>query len=524
MQLHRTISLEENSLPVSQSDRARALCALAKGREEAGDLEAASAALSELWERVGDRPKLEGLDDRARAEVLLRTGTLSGWIGSARQIAGAQEIAKDLISESAAIFEELGLIEQVVEARVDLAICYWREGALDEARVTLDDALTRLGNLVSEQRLRAILNKAIIEQVSTRSKEALRLLRESAPLFEASSNHALTGKFHNEYGTVLKNLGLAENREDYIDQALIEYTAASFHGEQAGNNRFLALVENNVGFLFVRLGRFGEAHEHLDRARTLFVALSDNGMIAQVDDTRARAFLEQGRYAEAETVARGSIRVLEEGDEQSLLAEALTTHGTALARLRRNDEALGILERAMRVAEQGGDPDGGGIAALTIVEELGSIVPSAKLLKYYRDAESMLARSQHPGIQMRLGECARRILSNQEHGDAGLNDKFAVAPLSANGNGSNQSVVNAQSSASNEQQVGCSLEEAVLRYEGDLIKRALEACGGSVTRAARMLGITHQGLAFILNGRHSSLLSVRTPIRRRRRSIIRYRR
>ena len=167
----------------------------------------------------------------------------------------------------------------------------------------------------------------------------------------------------------------------------------------------------NVGFLFVRLGRFVEAHEHLDSARTLFVALSDNGMIAQVDDTRARAFLEQGRHAEAETVARGSIRVLEEGDEQSLLAEVLTTRGTALARLRRNDEALGILERAVKLAEQGGDPDGGGIAALTIVEELGSIVPPATLLKYYRDAESMLVRSQHPGIQMRLGECSRRILS-----------------------------------------------------------------------------------------------------------------
>lgn len=68
-----------------------------------------------------------------------------------------------------------------------------------------------------------------------------------------------------------------------------------------------------------------------------------------------------------------------------------------------------------------------------------------------------------------------------------------------------------------------SLGELVLRYEGDLIRRALETSGGSVTRAARLLGITHQGLAFILNGRHRNLLSVRTPVRPRRRSIIRYR-
>ena len=69
---------------------------------------------------------------------------------------------------------------------------------------------------------------------------------------------------------------------------------------------------------------------------------------------------------------------------------------------------------------------------------------------------------------------------------------------------------------------GFSLDSEVLRYEGSLIRKALEDSGGSVTRAARLLGVTHQGLAFILNGRHSDLLSIRTPVKRRRRSIIRY--
>ena len=132
---------------------------------------------------------------------------------------------------------------------------------------------------------------------------------------------------------MLKDLGLAERREEYIDQSLVEYAAASFHAEQAGNRRFLALVKNNVGFLFVSLRRFGEAHDQLDQARSLFEGLKDRGMVAQVDDTRARAFIDQGLYAEAEAVAARSVRVLEEGDELSLLAEALTTHGRALAKL-----------------------------------------------------------------------------------------------------------------------------------------------------------------------------------------------
>ncbi len=92
--------------------------------------------------------------------MLLRAGALSGWIGSAQQIWGAQEAAKDLISESATIFERLGLEEKVAEARIDLAICYWREGGYDEARVMLQQILQSLEDRPSEQKLRALLTAA----------------------------------------------------------------------------------------------------------------------------------------------------------------------------------------------------------------------------------------------------------------------------------------------------------------------------------------------------------------------------
>ncbi len=264
MKMNQVELLQDNTATDTRGERARAGCARAKGLEEAGKFEDARLALTEFWQRIGDRPRVEGLGGAVRAEVLLRVGALSGWIGSARQIPGAQEIAKDLISESSAIFDELGLTEKVAETRVDLGICYWREGALDEARITFDDALQRLGDLESEQTLRAILNKALVEEVSSRSGEAVRILFESEQLFEKSSNHSLKSKFHLEFATVLKNLGLAERREDYIDRALMQYTAAGIQSEKAGHERAVAAVENNLGFLFSHLGRFEDAHEHLD--------------------------------------------------------------------------------------------------------------------------------------------------------------------------------------------------------------------------------------------------------------------
>ncbi len=87
------------------ADTAIARCQLANKLEETGEFDLAREALGSLWQGVGQRPQTEGLSEKAKAELLLRAGTLSGWIGSATQLAGSQEAAKDLVSESAAIFE-----------------------------------------------------------------------------------------------------------------------------------------------------------------------------------------------------------------------------------------------------------------------------------------------------------------------------------------------------------------------------------------------------------------------------------
>jgi tetratricopeptide (TPR) repeat protein len=473
------------------------LCELAKGLEEAGEFELAEETLRPFWLGVPHRPDTDRVSENAKAELLLRAGTITGWLGSAKQVAGAQEIAKDLVSESADIFEKLGIVEKQAEARVDLAICYWREGALDEARVNLGLVIEILGETESEQRLRALLNSAIVEKDALRDRESLRIYRAAAPQFDRSSNHALKGKFHNSYATLLKSLGLSENREEYIDKALVEFAAASFHFEHAGHHRFQARVENNVGFLFASIGRFLEAQQHLDRARRLFVRLQDHGAVAYADDSRAQAFLLEGRPEEAEQVARTAVRALRNGGEQMMLVEALTTHGTALARLKRFELSKNTLDQAIQIAQNAGNPDRGGIAAVTAIEELIDYLSVSALENYYSTAESLLSNSQNRGIRTRLGECARRVLaaelaSIKVEGSAG-----AMPP-------------------------GFSLDAEVLRYEGSLIRKALEDSGGSVTRAARLLGVTHQGLAFILNGRHSDLLSIRTPVKKRRRSIIRH--
>ena len=210
---------------------------------------------------------------------------------------------------------------------------------------------------------------------------------------------------------MLRNLSEMEHQEDYIDRSLIEYTAASYHYEQAGHTRYLAAVENNLGFLFSTKGNFTEAHEHFDRARKLFVKLKDSVHIAQVDEARARALLKQGHNVDAEKVVRLAVRTLEKGGEQGLLAEALTTQGIALARLGRDSQARFTLQRATEMAHLIGNDEDAGLAALTVIEELGERLEPDELRGTYELADQLLAISEYPQTIERLRRAARRVLA-----------------------------------------------------------------------------------------------------------------
>lgn len=481
---------------LSYNERAQVRCKLSRQLEEAGNYEAAKDAIGELWQTVGETPVLEGLDEQTKAEVLLRAGVLTGWLGSTKQVNGAQETAKNLISASIAIFEGLHETKRVTEANIELAVCYWREGAFDEARVTLAQAIETLDENDGDLKALALIRSAVVEKADNRLLDALRILNDATPFLGTSTNNTLRGKFHNDLGMVLKNLWVGQSQAGYVDRALIEFAAASFYFEQAGHARYQAYVENNLGFLFCNIGEFRKAHEHLDRAQMLFTSLKDSVHLAQVDETRARVMLSEGRIVEAEKTAHRAVRTFEKGDEQSLLAEALITHGISLARLGHHEQARPTLERASDVAQQAGDPESAGQAALVIIEELDAYLSNDDLKATVERARELLKNTQDMSTLRRLGACACLAVS--------IVHASARFPSSVDW-------------------TNFSIEGEWLRDEAHFIKLALKDSTGSVTRAARLLGLpSHQALVWKLNRRHPDLLTARRPAKQRRRSIIRH--
>jgi CheY-like chemotaxis protein len=483
----RLKQLDDTTLTSDADVRRR--CQRASELIHAGQYESAREALGELWQGVGVRPRLEEWEETTAAEVLMQCGALSGWLGRLQHIPGAQEAAKDLLSEALRIFESHSQAAKASEAQYELGMCYFRLGSYDEARVVLDGALQGLRETDTDLKAKILIRHTLVEVWTGRYRDAWDILREAESFFERCGD-AIKGRWHGQKGLVLQRLALTEKRADYADRAILEFTAAIFHYEQAGHERYCANNHNNLAMLLYQLGRYPEAHENLDHAEEIFQRHGDPGNLAQVRETRSRVLVAEGRYAEATRLVSGVIQTFERGGDSALLADALTIQGVAWARTGRHDDSVEVLRRAMTLAQEAGSFSNAGNAALALIEEHGrERLSEDELYDVYLRADELLRNTQDAEEIARLRACANVV--TRRLGGARLGDKGFV------------------------------LQDVILSYEGKFIREALAAERGSVSRAARRLGVRYQSLAHILKTRHSGLLELRLPAKPRKRSYIR---
>jgi tetratricopeptide (TPR) repeat protein len=483
----RLQELENPSL--THHERVMLHCRLASEFIHTGQYEIAREALGELWQGIGKRPEIEKLRPLTAAEVLLQCGVLSGWLGGAQHISGAQEKAKDLIFEALRKFKSERQPTKVSEAHYELGMCYFRLGAYDEARDTLDEALNGLEEKDADLRAKILIRHTLVEVWIGRYHDAWNILDKASEFFEASSD-ALKGRWHGQRGLVLRRLATAERRPDYADRAIMEFTAAIYHYEQAKHERYCGSNLNNLAMLLYQLGRYSEAHENLDRAQAIFERHQDTGNLACINETRARVFVAERYYKEANRIISGVIQTFEKGSEYAMLADALTIQGVVWSRLGLHESSIHILRHAISVAQDSGSYSNAGLAALTIIEEHGKErLSEAELYQVFQRADELLKDTQDAEEMMRLRACAqivtRRLIGVRP------SDKNFVLP------------------------------KALHDYEAKFFREALEAEQGVVSRAAKRLGIRHQSLIHALKTRHKELLGLRTLAQPRRKSIIR---
>jgi tetratricopeptide (TPR) repeat protein len=233
---------------LTANDAALRRCKTALDLKDKGDYEGAREAMHPIWKRVGERPEIRGLHPSVTADVLLCVGILTRWIGSKNQIKESQNIARDLISESITFYESTKDVKKVAAARAELAYCYWREGALDEARIMFTEALEKL-TIEGNTRANALVGLAVVEWSASRHRVGLKILQDNAELFKKITNQTIKGTYHNQLAMLHQELATSEKRDDYFHRAISEYDEADHYFKLAHNNSYRADVRNNDGLL-----------------------------------------------------------------------------------------------------------------------------------------------------------------------------------------------------------------------------------------------------------------------------------
>ena len=480
---------------LSRDEAALARCKIALELRDNGDAKGALEIMRPLWRGVGTRPVTQGLQPETAADVLFCTGVLTGWIGNSNQIKEAQEIARDLISESITYYQSNGPQSKAAEARSELAYCYWREGQVNEARIMLHEALERLPPQLELKRARALLKLVDVEHSAARHYDALKILTDNSDVFASVTHLPVRASYHNELAITWGTLGTAENQPEYFQRALTEYQAAEHLLKKAKNHIYCASVKNNEARVLSKLGRFKEAHRLSDQARKVAVRFKNRTLTAQFDSTRAEILIAEGNFKAAEAVARRAATALAKVGHRCWLADALILQAVAEARLGKQARTQVTLQRAIEVAHEADALNKAGLAALTMIEEVDHLLPRT-LQAAYQQAREWLADSQSREVLSRLSaaggklaDSLRRKMSRDEAVDVLL-----PKPLD--------------------------LDQRLLECEHETIKEALAQTDGSVAQAAPLIGRSYQGLAHMIETKHPDLLTQRTPIRRRSRKKI----
>jgi len=393
----------------SSAEQLQVLCAIARGQIAVCNYEAAELILKPFYPQ-NDWPKLSALTTPAAADLLFTLGILIASLATTKQTTNSYRRAAALLNGSIALFEHLDLKSRSVEARAELARCYYRQGLFDIARETLLVAVSALPHDQIEINSRCLIYLGMLERDAGRLTNAISRLSEAAVVM-APAGPLVSVRYHLEVAGTLRDLATYESKEAYNDEADLHFRAGLYESEAIGDHRTTATVENNYGLFLLNLGAWQEAETHLLRSRRFFEALSDKFRGAQVNETLTRLYLATNRDLTAELTIEDSIRTLESTDSEAVLCEALTTGGIVSGKLGDHVVAKSRFEAAYRIAERCGDREGSRRALVKLFEVMREHLSGDELRQLWNRLEKLYSITEPSSLTRQVEETIAEIQS-----------------------------------------------------------------------------------------------------------------
>ena len=302
--------------------------------ERRGQYEEALAELEDIWSDKTMAPKVEEFEPRVAGELLLRCGSLIGFVGHNRQIPKAQEKSKNLLTEARQIFLDIYDPEKIAECETYLALAYWRSGETEESQTWVEEALSH--NLAKDSfaRLYSIINKSLIILSRKKYEEGLEFCKSCEDDIYENGDDLLKGCFSTNFAIMLKNLG-------YLPEAIKKYELAKTFHERSGHRLYLGTTQNNLACFYKAEENFDDAHRAIDNAIQIFSNIKDRTREGFALDTKAQIYLAGGKLEKALETIDTAIEVQLNSENSAYRAETYLTKAKILVAL--DDISAGTL-------------------------------------------------------------------------------------------------------------------------------------------------------------------------------------
>ncbi|MGC2239086.1 MAG: hypothetical protein WA584_23225, partial [Pyrinomonadaceae bacterium] len=175
--------------------------------ERCGRYDEALAELNGIWEDTETLPNVEEFEPRIAAEIILRCGSLIGFLGHNKQISNSQEASKNLLTKARHRFLDIDDVEKIAECENYLARGYWQTGELVEAKTWIEESLSHNLPNSSLTRLYSYIIESKIDFANSKYEKILQNFAKLQDDFLKYADNCLKGDFYNHSGLALKNLG-----------------------------------------------------------------------------------------------------------------------------------------------------------------------------------------------------------------------------------------------------------------------------------------------------------------------------
>lgn len=311
--------------------------------ERCGRYEEAFYELREIWEDYKVFPNVSGIDEKNAAEIILRCGSLLGFLGNTKLLPNAQEYSKNLLTDARDRFIILQNIEKITECENYLALAYWRKGEHKEALDFVDQAIFNETSKTSLSKIYAHLTKSLIFLSLGKDQEVVNYLKNLEKHFRRFGDALMNGSFYCNLAIAQRNLGDTVN-------ALRNLELARYFHQRSQHKIYLGTVENNLSQIYKDQKRFVKAHEVVDSATKTFREINDITREAFSYDTKAQIYFADKKYAESVSTIEKAIEVLKNSENSSYLSETYMTKAKSLIYLEDFTAATFALFEAVNIA------------------------------------------------------------------------------------------------------------------------------------------------------------------------------